>query len=150
MAKAADLLLMISPGFALGAPYLGNLVLDAMRVTISRGCVFPAKKFCLSKEFLAWANLGICGVVVGCVVGFSGRSAVQGEVRREAWTFAFGNRVFQFLVQHQFFICARRVNLVIFVYRQGFVDNFLIVLVLYGGCNISDGCFLGHFGGHFV
>eukprot|EP00957_Ditylum_brightwellii_P144404 11000731-Ditylum_brightwellii.AAC.1 len=60
---------MITPGFALGAPHPGDPVFDATCVAISRVCVFPAKKLCFGGEFLAWSNLGIRNVVVGCVVG---------------------------------------------------------------------------------
>eukprot|EP00957_Ditylum_brightwellii_P015510 1168098-Ditylum_brightwellii.AAC.1 len=62
---------MITPGCALGVPHPGDLVLDAIHVAISRGGVFPAKKLCFGREILAKADLGIRGVVVGCVVGFS-------------------------------------------------------------------------------
>eukprot|EP00957_Ditylum_brightwellii_P159925 12172966-Ditylum_brightwellii.AAC.1 len=68
---AAELLLMIPPGFALGAPRLGNLVLDEIRVAISGGGRVPTKKLNFGREFFAWTNLGNCGVVVGCVVGFT-------------------------------------------------------------------------------
>eukprot|EP00957_Ditylum_brightwellii_P022465 1695224-Ditylum_brightwellii.AAC.1 len=67
---AAGLLLVITPGFALGAPHTGDLVLDAICVAISREGMFLAKKLCFGREFLAWADLGNHGVVVGHVVGF--------------------------------------------------------------------------------
>eukprot|EP00957_Ditylum_brightwellii_P051654 3917015-Ditylum_brightwellii.AAC.1 len=67
----AELLLMVTPGFALGAQHPGDPVLDAICIAISGVFVFPAKKLCFGQEFLAWANLGIRSVVVGCMVGFS-------------------------------------------------------------------------------
>eukprot|EP00957_Ditylum_brightwellii_P170732 12995487-Ditylum_brightwellii.AAC.1 len=65
----AGLLLMITPGFALGAPHQGDPVLDAICVSISGKEVVSSQKTLLCSKFLAWANLGIRGVVVGCMVG---------------------------------------------------------------------------------
>eukprot|EP00957_Ditylum_brightwellii_P148962 11341097-Ditylum_brightwellii.AAC.1 len=70
------LLLMVTTGFALGAPHSGGPVFDAICIAISGGA-FPAKKLCLGREFLAWANLGIHSIVVGRMVRLESNNVVN-------------------------------------------------------------------------
>eukprot|EP00957_Ditylum_brightwellii_P171443 13051626-Ditylum_brightwellii.AAC.1 len=50
---------------------MGSSLGRGVHVSTNREGVFPAKKLCFDREFLAWANLGICGVIVGCVIDFT-------------------------------------------------------------------------------
>eukprot|EP00957_Ditylum_brightwellii_P012095 913901-Ditylum_brightwellii.AAC.1 len=66
---AEGLLLVVAPGFALGAPNPGDFVFNAVKVANSWRGVFSSKEVGFSAKLFSRADLSIGGVVVGSAVG---------------------------------------------------------------------------------